>query len=712
MREHGKILLCSILIMTVVSVAVTAVAIPILYDEAFEGQRQRLCEIAHFQAQLLASLTAAEFSVDEVKHLLQDAHERFKGFGQSGEFSLAQRQGDVVEYLLHRRHEALIDLPPLPYTALQEKPIGRALAGMSGSMVGTDYRGKLVLAAYEAVPILGWGIVAKVDVSEIRAPFVKAGILAGSVALLLIFCGVGLFFRLCDPLIRRLEASEASTQAILDTAPDGIVTFDGEGTIHTVNHAAARLFGYPAADAIGKPIEWLLPALGPGAVDDSGLNQVLARGVSAVPGAVQETTAYQRDGSTFPADVALSQARLGEGQLFIAIVRDIAQRKRLEAQIRQLQKMQALGTLVGGIAHEFNNVLGVILGYTELALLKLPGSSPVRRYLDDVLAAARRARDLVQHILAFSRQDNGERQRVPLAPLIRQALSLLRASLPATIDIRHAIDDKGGTVLADPAQLHQMLMNLGANAEYAMRKTGGVLDIRLDAVDLDERAASLYPPLTPGPYARLSLQDTGQGMTLDVMERIFEPFFTTKGVGEGSGMGLAVVHGIVTSHAGVITVDSTPGQGTTFVIYLPRLPGVAAVAEAGAEPDLRGKGRILFVDDEESLVRLGQDILSPLGYDVVACTDSRQALELFGAEPESFDLIITDHTMPRMTGEMLAREARRIRADIPIILCSGLGHSINGEKAKEAGIEAFLAKPIDVEDWGITIQRLLARHPT
>jgi PAS domain S-box-containing protein len=703
MDERKKIMLCSILIMTAISVAVVAVVIPILYRAAFEQQRRRLCEIAQSQAHWLATLAAVTANPDATLLMMRQAHENFKGFGETGEFSLARRDGEHIQFLLHRRHEHFINLTPAAFTALQDKPIGRALLGGSGSMVGRDYRGERVLAAYEPVTATGWGVVAKIDIREIRAPFIKAGILAGGVAVGLILCGAFLFVRISNPLIRRLEESEASTQAILDTAPDGIITFDASGTIQSLNHAAERLFGYTADEGVGQQFGRLMPLL---TCEDRGDGMRL----SVSPGVVQETTGQRRDGTSFPADMALSEMRVGDRRLFTAIVRDIAQRQRLEAQLRQLQKMQALGTLVGGIAHDFNNILAAILGYTELASFKVPQQSPIQRYLDAVLTAAKRARDLVQQILAFSRQTAVERRPVQLGAVVREALSLLRASFPSTIEIRHAIAMQGGAVLAHPTQIHQMLMHLGANAEYAMRKTGGVLEVRLEAIELGDVAAAIHPHLVPGSYVRLTVRDTGHGMTSEVLERIFEPFFTTQAVGEGTGMGLAVVHGIVTSHGGTITVDSTPGQGTAFVIYLPRVPEPVADDVGVPEAASQGMGRILFVDAEEGVVRLGRELLSPLGYEVVICTSSSEALAAFRAVPEQFDLVITDQTMPSMTGAVLAQELRRIRADIPILLCTAFSPTIDAKKAKGLGIDAFLRKPIEVREWALTIQRVLEQR--
>jgi signal transduction histidine kinase len=386
----------------------------------------------------------------------------------------------------------------------------------------------------------------------------------------------------------------------------------------------------------------------------------------------------------------------------------ITERKRLEAQLRQAQKMEAMGTLAGGIAHDFNNILAAILGYTELALRAIHQDSVASHYLQEVHKAGQRAKTLVQQILTFSRRTEQTRTPVQLSRLLEEPLALLRASLPSTIAIRQHISQDAGTVLADPTQLHQVLLNLCANAEYAMRETGGLLEIRLEPVEVDEQVTAQHLELPAGPYVRITVTDTGHGMTSDVVDRIFEPFFTTKRPGEGTGMGLALVHGIVASHGGVVTVASVVGQGTTFTIYLPRIDDSVRdeAAQEGSLPT--GAERVLFVDDEESLVSLGQEILMLLGYDVVVCTSSIEALEVFRMAPQRFDLVITDQTMPHMTGEELALELRRLRSDIPIILCTGFSHIMYAERAQELGIDAFLMKPLAMQDLAQVIQQVLA----
>jgi signal transduction histidine kinase len=299
---------------------------------------------------------------------------------------------------------------------------------------------------------------------------------------------------------------------------------------------------------------------------------------------------------------------------------DITERKRLETQLRQAQKMQALGTLAGGIAHDFNNILSAVLGYAELALDGVEQGSAVWHDLQGTLTAGRRARDLVQQILAFSRQTERARTSTPLHWLVEEALALLRASLPSTITIRPIIDRNAGAALADPTQMQQVLINLCTNAAHAMREAGGVLEVRLEPIEVAVNAPAIAPDLKAGAYVRLTIQDTGHGMEPEILERIFEPFFTTKSMSEGTGMGLAVVHGIIANYEGAITVESTPGQGSTFAVYLPRSDSPGTAALPTEEPVIGGNERILFVDDEAALVHVGRATLQRLGYQVVVCT--------------------------------------------------------------------------------------------
>ncbi|MBI5594354.1 MAG: PAS domain S-box protein [Deltaproteobacteria bacterium] len=435
---------------------------------------------------------------------------------------------------------------------------------------------------------------------------------------------------------------------------------------------------------------------------------------------VIEIEQIRKDGSTIWTEVKMIFLRDDDAHPvgILGVTRDITERKRAEAErerlekrLRQSQKMEAVGTLAGGIAHDFNNILMAITGHTELALHHAPEGSPLRHNLLKILKADYRAADLVKQILAFSRQSDQERKSVSIVAIIEEVLKLLRSTLPSTIQIRHdvAVLPEGGLVLADSIQIHQVIMNLCVNAAYAMRDQGGILSVALSEFQVDAYFLSKHPNLHQAPCVRLSVSDTGCGMEPEVVERIFEPYFTTKGLGEGTGLGLAVVQGIVKNHGGAIEVYSEPGQGTSFHVFLPMIaktPAVNAAVEAKEALPI-GKERILFVDDEKILADLGQEILESLGYDVVTHTNSLEALETFRIQSGAFDLVITDMTMPGLTGKEFASEILAIRPDIPIILCTGFSVIINEQQAKEAGIREFVMKPYSINSLADTVRKVL-----
>ncbi|MBF0531137.1 MAG: response regulator, partial [Deltaproteobacteria bacterium] len=384
------------------------------------------------------------------------------------------------------------------------------------------------------------------------------------------------------------------------------------------------------------------------------------------------------------------------------------EKAKLEKQLIQAQKMEAIGTLAGGIAHDFNNILAAILGYTELAMMDIPEGMAVRGMLEQVTKAGHRAKDLIQQILSFSRRTTQERKPIQLTFITKETLKFLRASLPTTIEIRQNFDPGVGTVLADPTQIHQVLTNLCANAAHAMREKGGILEVKLTQVDLDEQAAAQLEGLPPGIYQQLTIADTGHGMDQSIIERIFEPFFTTKGPGEGTGMGLSVVYGIVKDHGGAIKVYSEAGKGSVFHIFLPSVPATFEdISSVAIAPLAAGTERILLVDDEEALAAVGRGILMHLGYRVTSLTSSLEALEVFRTDPTAFDLILTDQTMPKMTGIELARAAMKIRPDIPIILCTGFSQQVSAEMALGMGIKRFLMKPLVLREVAEVIRVVL-----
>jgi CheY-like chemotaxis protein len=371
--------------------------------------------------------------------------------------------------------------------------------------------------------------------------------------------------------------------------------------------------------------------------------------------------------------------------------------------------MEAIGTLAGGIAHDFNNILQSIMLNTELAQFENSGNNIVQHRMDEVLKASKRATDLVKQILTFSRQSEIELRPLKIGLVIKEALKMLRSSLPSTIEMTTDISTEDDLALADPTQIHQVVMNLCTNAAHAMREKGGTLNVTLKPVAILPESAALYSELSPGPYISLTVSDTGHGIDKNIIDRIFDPFFTTKERGEGTGLGLAVVYGIIKELKGAIRVESEKDRGARFTILLPRIQRPAKTETDEAHPIPHGTETMLLVDDEEGLLVAQKKIFERLGYKVETHSSSTAALELFKRDPKRFDIVITDQTMPKMTGAQLAKEFMKIRPDIPIILCTGFSDVISEEEAKAIGIREFIMKPIVISDIACKVREILSK---
>ncbi len=486
-----------------------------------------------------------------------------------------------------------------------------------------------------------------------------------------------------DERLKLVTAIEQASEAVLITDKEGIIVY--------ANPAFSAITGYPFREVIGKTPRLLK--------SDQQDQEFYNRFWDTIrKGEVWKDRMINRkkDGSLYHEEMTVSPVRDHSGQIthYVSVRRDISSQIKLESQLRQAQKMEAIGTLAGGIAHDFNNILTAIIGYTELSVDCIANTSEVLSFLHESLKAQERAKDLIRQILTLSRQKEPEVKPVKLSPIIKEVVKFMKASIPSTIDIRYSILTEKDCVLGDPTEIHQVLMNLCTNSAHAMKEHGGILEIHLDSFLADPEEDMTFVHIKKGPYVRITVKDTGTGIPRENLERIFEPYFTTKELGQGTGLGLAVVHGIISNLNGEIKVYSEPGQGTVFLIYLPCMNYSEQSKEISQASIPGGRERILFVDDEKSIVSIATQILAHLGYTITGTVSPKEALALFKSSPQSFDLVITDKTMPELTGFDLILEIKRIRKDIPVILSTGLNEKEDQHRAEEIGVDYLITKPL------------------
>ena len=399
--------------------------------------------------------------------------------------------------------------------------------------------------------------------------------------------------------------------------------------------------------------------------------------------------------------------------LTVYVARDITEQKKVEKQLVQTEKLEAIGTLAGGIAHDFNNILSAVLGFTELSLFEEDLPPDIIENLENIKKAGLRAKDLVAQILTFSRKNDVKRSPIYITPIVKEALKLIRSTIPKTIEIKSNIQVQQEKIIADPIEIHQIIVNMCTNSFHAIENEQGAISIELLPVQLDVNTAKEKHGLSPGEYLCLTISDTGVGIEKNIQKNIFEPFFTTKEQGQGTGMGLSVVHGIISNCKGTISVKSDVGIGTTFEIFFPLAPSQAEVATAVDTTNLQsGTGHILFIDDEPELVKVGRKYLEYLGYSVTTALSGTDALRIFRDDSNQFAAVITDQTMPGLPGNLLAQELLAIRPDIPVILCSGHSTVVSKQKAREAGIKAYLTKPVSIHNYSETLHNIIQSETT
>ena len=499
---------------------------------------------------------------------------------------------------------------------------------------------------------------------------------------------------------QRLAKSRAQERKILDSIAAGILVVNRSNKeIVYANSRAQSMFGVAEEELVGNVChDYICP-------NQQGACPIIDKGLEIESSERQLLTI---DGKSLPILKTVVPINFQENRCLLETFIDISDRKRLESQLSQAQKMQAMGTLAGGIAHDFNNILSAIIGYTDLALLDIHDTLATNSYLNQIHSASQRAKDLVKQILSFSRKSSTDKVPIELEAIIKEVLGLLRATIPATIEIKELIDSDVEWVKADPTQVHQVLVNLCTNAMDAMKANGGTLTVDLNLIETDQNIFGLLENLSPGRYAAIRVTDTGEGITPSAIERMFEPFFTTKGPGSGTGMGLAVVHGIVTGHGGTIAVDSKIGQGTQFTVYLPIFDGAPVEQKNEQQTAMaKGTGRILYVDDEVMLTQIAQKYLEKYGYDINAYISSKAAMKAYVKNPSGFDIIITDMTMPELTGADLIKQIRKISFTVPIILCTGYSEAFSRNEALNIGATRFFNKPLDFKEIDRTIKELL-----
>ena len=699
-----------IVIFIVATTTVTMFSTWLLYETSFETQKNRLVDTVKSRAKLIESIARYTLKDEkENKHhkvnfkqrtieQVIDAHQHFSGFGKTGEFTFARKNNNLVEFVLRQRHNFLEKPIPVELNSENAIPMQLALHGHSGTVVARDYRGEKVLAAYEYISILDMGIVAKIDIEEIREPFIHSTLHIITIVILLSFFGSLLYFYIMTPVIRKLyESEQRFHQLFLNNYTPALLVNAKNSRIIDANKAATDFYGYTHDELSSYMLNTLCQNHNAPILEQLH-NVINKKNLSVV------TQHRLQTGAVKDVEILMSPVEINNETVVHCTVVDISEKlkqqkenEKIQKDLAQARKMEALGQLTGGIAHDFNNMLGIIMGYTELSkeIMSESSNDKISGYLDQVLKASHHAKELISSMMIFSRTDEGSNTPLNIAPLVKEDIKLLRSIIPSSINITHSIDETLPNILIEPVKLQQLIMNLCVNARDAM-DAHGTLSISLTyRKNISDNCLICYKQFE-GDWVQLTIADTGTGMSDETKAHIFEPFFTTKGKHKGTGMGMAVVHGIIQDLGGHILIDSEPGKGTAFHIFFKPLSKDAntQTEQQVTRKKVQHHERILVVDDEESITEVIAGILSFSGYQCKCFSSSQDALQEFTHHAEDYDLIFSDQTMPNLLGLDMIKAMRKIRPEIPAIIATGYSNSIDDSIAEQFNI-TLLRKPVE-----------------
>ncbi len=713
-------ILTLILILITATTLVAGTTLYVLYETSFNEQRQRLIDSVKSRARFIESVarydlkeysekrkgvTAYERTVSQIV----DAHDKFRGFGKTGEFTMARLHNKEIVFILSQRHSHLTS--PINISIKDERaaPMRLALFGHSGTTIDKDYRGITVLSAYEPIKVLKLGIVAKIDLSEIRKPFIDSALYILSIVILVSFFGAMLFFKIMMPVIKQIKDTEQRFhQLFRNNQSIAFLINPNNSRIIDANKAAIEFYGYTHAELCTYNLGILYPET------SSEINEQISQALSGQK--TLFTTEHRlQNGEARIVEILTNPVEIDNKTIIYYVVTDITEKinqeleyQQLQKEIEQTRKMEALGQLTGGIAHDFNNMLGIIMGYTSLSREKLSDAhdDKVIEYLDHVLTASDRAKELISSMMLFSRTEAGTNEALDIAPLVKEDMKMLRSIIPSSIEIETHIDDNLPAALIEPVKLQQIIMNLCVNARDAMHDKGNLIVQLKMQTETHQHCQICYDDIN-GDWLVLSISDTGTGMSDDIVHHLFEPFFTTKEKNKGTGMGMSVVHGIVKSLGGHILIDTEINKGTTIsILFKPVYQTTELDKKSDTSNTLKMHNKtILIVDDEENLAKVVAEMLNTNDCQSEIYTSPLEALSAFQAEPNKFDLIISDQTMPELTGLEMIKRIRMTKPDMPAIIATGYSNSIDDRIANENNI-LLLEKPIMKVDLTTAINKV------